>query len=113
MDKIQELRKKFKRDIAKLAPKERIFGFMRYCREVIAAQEKGEITLEEAGQLVLLGNLYDEDLTAYYIDSPDAFATDEILEIARNMDTLPDYYPEGRRVADDWKRLIDLANFSK
>lgn len=96
--------------MSKYAPKERVSGFMKYCRKVVGAQEKNEITLEEAGQLIFLGHLYDEDLTAYLKNSPDVFVTDEILEIASSMDTLPEYYPEGRKVCDDWKKLTELVN---
>lgn len=109
MNRFQQLRKEFKLEMAKLAPKERVSGFMKYCREVVGAQEKNEITIEEAGQLIFLGHLYDEDLTAYFKRSPEVFVTDTILEIASYMDTLPEYYPEGRKVSDDWKTLAQLA----
>lgn len=91
------------------APNKRVSGFIKYCRKVVDAQVKNEITMDEAGQLIFLGHFYDEDLTAYYKNSPDVFVTDEILEIARFMDTLPDYYPKGRKVSDDWKRVVELV----
>ena len=109
MNKYHQLRKKFRLEMPRLAPQERISGFTKYCQAVVDAKEKNEITIEEASELIFLGHFYDEDLTAYFKSSPDVFVTDEILEIASNMDTLPGYYPEGRNVGDDWERITKLV----
>lgn len=99
----------------KLAPKERVPGFIRYCREVVSAFEKKEITMGEAGQLLFLGNLYDKDLTAYFKSSPDVFITDEILDIAGDLEELayyPDYYNKvvHKDPDRDWARVVKLVN---
>ncbi|MEK7138313.1 MAG: hypothetical protein AAB787_02275 [Patescibacteria group bacterium] len=108
MNAFQKLRKEFSLEMSKYAPRERVSGFMKNCQKVVDAQEKNEITLEEAGQLIFLGHLYDEDLTAYLKTSHDVFVTDEILDIASNMDTLPEYYPEGRDPKMDWQKVKEL-----
>lgn len=113
MNKFQELRKEFYLEMPKYTPTERVLGFIKFCRQIVDAKQKNEISLLEAGQLLFLGHHYDEDLTAYYKDSPEAYPTDEILEIADNMDTLPGYYPEGLSIESDWKRVEEIVSHYK
>jgi hypothetical protein len=110
MDRFEALRKEFYQQLDPIKDKtSRTDRYLDFCREVIVSYQSGDLVLNEAGELIGLGEYYPELTAGGQALTPDNERTDEIIELAKYLTEWPAYYQANRDLRRDWERIKRLT----